>query len=45
VYEIPSFFQGSGSKKRTPEEKKMIMEAISKAADEIIEVKPEEVQK
>jgi len=41
---LPSF-KGPVQKERTPEEKKMIMEAISKAADEIIEVKPEEVQK
>ncbi len=32
-------------KVETPEEKKRIMEAIGKVADEIIEVKPEEVQK
>jgi hypothetical protein len=41
---LPSF-KGPVQKEITPEEKKMIIEAISKAADEIIEVKPEEVQK
>jgi hypothetical protein len=32
-------------KVKTPEEKKRIMEAINKVTDEVIEVKPEEVQK
>ena len=32
-------------KVKTPEEKKRIMEAIGKVADEIIEFKPEEAQK
>jgi len=41
---LPSF-KGPVLKVKTPEEKKRIMEAIGKAADDIIEVKPEEVQK
>jgi len=41
---LPSF-KGPVLKVKTPEEKKRIVEAIGKAANEIIEVKPEEVQK
>jgi len=41
---LPSF-KGPVLKVKTSEEKKRIMEAIGKAADDIIEVKPEEVQK
>ena len=41
---LPSF-KGPVLKIKTPEEKKRIMEAINKATDEIIEVKPEEAQK
>jgi len=41
---IPSF-KLPVPRKRTPEEKKKLMEAFYKATDKIIEVKPEEVQK
>ncbi len=38
-------FKGPVPKKRTPEEKKRLMEAFNKVVDESVEVKPEEVQK